>query len=151
MIGVVGSTSIIGSLRRAAAIASPSRVCAFSRLRSSAICASQVSRSTTGGMAAWVVSEVIAMLLADCSVRSRRPAATMLANGDGLYFKLSIGVERDRQFGGSVFRKVVKCSTLGTSEGDLGARADGDRVVGVREVAEGPVVVRDDLRRREGG
>lgn len=33
-IGVAGSTSTIGSRRRAAAIASPSRVCAFSRTRS---------------------------------------------------------------------------------------------------------------------
>src|SRR5262249_23983392 len=44
------SSSTIGSRRRAAAIASPSRVCAFSRTRSSSRAACQVARSTTGGL-----------------------------------------------------------------------------------------------------
>ncbi len=43
---------VIGSRRRAAAIASPSRVWAFSRTSSSSRSRSQVSRSTTGGAAA---------------------------------------------------------------------------------------------------
>jgi hypothetical protein len=47
--GVEASTSTIGSQRRVAAIASPSRVWAVSRTRSSLTCAVQVSRSTTGG------------------------------------------------------------------------------------------------------
>src|ERR671923_25610 len=44
------SSSTIGSRRRAAAIASPSRVCAFSRTSSSSRAACQVARSTTGGL-----------------------------------------------------------------------------------------------------
>jgi hypothetical protein len=40
--GVAGSTSTIGNRRRAAAIASPSRVCAFSRTRCPSICFCQV-------------------------------------------------------------------------------------------------------------
>jgi hypothetical protein len=47
--GVEASTSTIGSRRWVAAIASPSRVWAVSRTRSSLTCAVQVSRSTTGG------------------------------------------------------------------------------------------------------
>src|ERR1039457_5336318 len=46
---VVGSTSTIGSRRRAAAIASPSRVCAFSRTRNASSSAWNVLRSTTLG------------------------------------------------------------------------------------------------------
>src|ERR687897_436624 len=47
--------SVIGSLRRAAAMASPSRVWAFSRPSKSSQAASQLSRSTIDG-AAWVVN-----------------------------------------------------------------------------------------------
>src|SRR5215469_16082707 len=50
--GIVASTSTIGSRRRAAAMASPSRVCAFSRTSSSSSWACQVARSTTEGSAA---------------------------------------------------------------------------------------------------
>jgi hypothetical protein len=67
MSGVAASTSIIGSRRRAAAIASPSRVCAFSRFRRSAICSCQVARSTIGGKAGRMSSIVIASLLERCS------------------------------------------------------------------------------------
>src|SRR5215218_5536283 len=49
--GIAGSNSTIGSRRRAAAIASLSRVCAFSRTRSASSSACQVARSTTGGSA----------------------------------------------------------------------------------------------------
>ena len=45
----VPSSSTIGRRRRAAAMASPSWVCAFSRTRSSSRAACQVARSTTGG------------------------------------------------------------------------------------------------------
>jgi hypothetical protein len=48
---IVGSISTIGSRRRAAAIASPSRVCAFSRTSSASRSACQVARSTTAGSA----------------------------------------------------------------------------------------------------
>src|SRR3954451_25330002 len=48
---VTGGMSVIGNRRRAAAIASPSRVCAFSRARISSRAARQVARSTTGGVA----------------------------------------------------------------------------------------------------
>src|SRR4051794_26292525 len=41
----------MGRRRRAAAIASPSRVCAFSRIRRRSSCASKVGRSTSGDMA----------------------------------------------------------------------------------------------------
>src|SRR5437879_5251552 len=44
------SPPTIGTRRRAAAIASPSRVCAFSRTSSSSRAACQVARSTTGGL-----------------------------------------------------------------------------------------------------
>src|SRR3954454_2872194 len=47
---VAPSTSIMGSRRRAAAIASPSRVCAFSRTRSAASSASKTLRSTMLGV-----------------------------------------------------------------------------------------------------
>ena len=47
--GSVASTSTIGSRRLAAAIASPARVCAFSRTSSSSRAARQVSRSTISG------------------------------------------------------------------------------------------------------
>src|ERR671912_444988 len=47
--------SVIGSLRRAAAMASPSRVWAFSRPSKSSQAASQLSRSTIDG-AAWAVN-----------------------------------------------------------------------------------------------
>jgi hypothetical protein len=57
-----GATSVIGSRRRAAAIASPSRVCAFSRTSSSLRAWSQVSRSTIGGTAVLVLP-VTTMLL----------------------------------------------------------------------------------------
>ena len=49
MTSTVPSTSTIGSRRRAAANASPARVCAFSRTSSSSRAACQVARSTTGG------------------------------------------------------------------------------------------------------
>jgi hypothetical protein len=45
----VVSTSTMGRRRRAAAIASPSRVCAFSRTRSSSSWVWKVARSTTAG------------------------------------------------------------------------------------------------------
>src|SRR3954452_5587430 len=47
---VAPSTSIMGSRRRAAAIASPSRACAFSRTRSAASSASKTLRSTMLGV-----------------------------------------------------------------------------------------------------
>jgi len=47
---MVESTSTIGSRQRAAAIASPSRVCAFSRTSSASSSACQVARSTTTGI-----------------------------------------------------------------------------------------------------
>src|ERR671911_468117 len=53
---VSGGTSVMGSRRRAAAIASPSRVCAFSRLRSSRSCRSKSSWSVTGGADVVIVS-----------------------------------------------------------------------------------------------
>src|SRR6266567_6281703 len=46
----LASTSTMGSRRRAAAIASPSRVCAFSRIRSSSSSAWKTARSTTAGL-----------------------------------------------------------------------------------------------------
>src|SRR5688500_8816438 len=46
---VSGGTSVMGSRRRAAAIASPARVCAFSRLRSSRSRRSKSSWSVTAG------------------------------------------------------------------------------------------------------
>src|SRR5947209_1662862 len=46
-----GSTSTIGRRLRAAAIASPSRVCAFSRTRSLSSSVCQAARSTTAGSA----------------------------------------------------------------------------------------------------
>src|ERR687897_771294 len=53
---VSGGTSVMGSRRRAAAIASPSRVCAFSRLRSSRSCCSKSSWSVTVGAGVVMVS-----------------------------------------------------------------------------------------------
>src|ERR1700761_3720336 len=47
----LASTSTMGSRRRAAAIASPSRVCAFSRIRSLSSSAWKAARSTTAGTA----------------------------------------------------------------------------------------------------
>src|SRR5216683_2678075 len=47
--GVAASTSTMGRRRRAAAIASPSRVCAFSRTRSASSSAWKVARSTAAG------------------------------------------------------------------------------------------------------
>jgi hypothetical protein len=47
--GIDPSTSTMGSRRRAAAIASPSCVCAFSRTRSSSSWACQLARSVTAG------------------------------------------------------------------------------------------------------
>ncbi len=47
---MAGSISTIGSRRRAAAIASPSRVCAFSRARSSSRSAWKAARPTTAGI-----------------------------------------------------------------------------------------------------
>ena len=70
MSGVDGSTSTIGSRRRAAAIASPSRVCAFSRTRSACTCASQAARSTIGGVAVMFVSLVKRQVIRDVD---RRP------------------------------------------------------------------------------
>src|SRR5215472_2525283 len=46
----LASTSTMGRRRRAAAIASPSRVCAFSLTRSAAISASKAARSATRGI-----------------------------------------------------------------------------------------------------
>src|SRR5882757_664225 len=48
----LASTSTMGRRRRAAAIASPSRVCAFSRTRNVSSSACHEARSTTGGRAA---------------------------------------------------------------------------------------------------
>src|ERR1700728_3550838 len=45
----------MGSRRLAAAIASPSLVCAFSLIRSSSICACQAARSVSGGLAVSVM------------------------------------------------------------------------------------------------
>src|ERR1035441_4880907 len=53
---MVGSTSTMGSRLRAAAIASPSRVCAFSRTRSLSSSAWKMSRSTTVGRLAALVA-----------------------------------------------------------------------------------------------
>src|SRR5580700_7400271 len=50
--GRLAATSTMGSRRRSAAIASPSRVCAFSRTRNAASWASKAPRSVTGGSAA---------------------------------------------------------------------------------------------------
>src|SRR5438105_11111032 len=49
MSGVAASISTMGRRRRAAAIASPPRVCAFSRTRSLSSAAWKVARSTAGG------------------------------------------------------------------------------------------------------
>jgi hypothetical protein len=49
MSGVAASTSTIGSDRRAAAIWSPSRVCAFSRANNLSIWACHVARTTISG------------------------------------------------------------------------------------------------------
>src|SRR3954464_5449252 len=51
MTSMAASTSTIGSRRRAAAIASPSRVCAFSRANNASRASCQVLLSTTGGRA----------------------------------------------------------------------------------------------------
>jgi hypothetical protein len=51
MTSMVASTSTMGSRRRAAAIASPSRVCAFSRANNASRASCQVFLSTTGGRA----------------------------------------------------------------------------------------------------
>src|SRR6266567_5695772 len=57
--GVVASTSTMGRRRRAAAIASPSRVCAFSRARSRSSSAWKAARSTAAGWPGWADSFVI--------------------------------------------------------------------------------------------
>jgi hypothetical protein len=49
----VPSASTIGNRRRAAAIASPSRVCAFSRASSASLSACHVALSTTAGSASF--------------------------------------------------------------------------------------------------
>ena len=59
--GIAGSISTIGSRRRAAAIASPSLVCAFSRTRRSSSCACHVARSTTAGCVAVAVPVGVAV------------------------------------------------------------------------------------------
>src|ERR1043165_8627332 len=64
---VVSPTSTIGSPRRAAAIPSPSRVCAFSRTRRAATSASKALRSTADGAAG---CSVIGLLL--CHARLGR-------------------------------------------------------------------------------
>lgn len=64
------SNSTIGSRRRAAAIASPSCVCAFSRARKASTCASKAYRSTIVGTAS---SSHVLSFTAFISTRSVRP------------------------------------------------------------------------------
>jgi hypothetical protein len=59
----------MGSRRRAAAIASPSRVCAFSRTRSLSSSAWKVARSATPGSASFMT------VSSDCSSDDARRAA----------------------------------------------------------------------------
>jgi len=58
--GIAGSTSTMGNRRRAAAIASPSRVCAFSRTSSSSSITCHVARSATGGRAETLARPAVA-------------------------------------------------------------------------------------------
>src|SRR4051812_46040024 len=71
----VPSNSTIGSRRRAAAIASPSRVWAFSRTRSSSRAACQVARSTTGGRpgTAVVGSSGVVVMVSSTESRAMKP------------------------------------------------------------------------------
>ena len=98
---VVPSTSTMGNRRRAAAIASPSRVCAFSRTRSASSSAWKVLRSTTAGtpnsflMASCIVPLPSARNLGQSSLPSCRRIAN-LGENDGLHSELpGIATERD--------------------------------------------------------
>src|SRR6266700_3822063 len=87
--GVCGSTSTIGRRRRAAAIASPSRVWAFSRTRSRSSSVWNAARSATGGRAASRTADTLGSVGWSVTVKSllvtrscrRRPAPRSGAMG----------------------------------------------------------------------
>src|SRR2546427_4218074 len=87
------SSSTIGSRRRAAAIASPSRVCAFSRTSSSSRAACQVARSTTGGLPGRLLLALPGVVVIVSSAVSSRALAGSLG---GLSVETTHGAETHR-------------------------------------------------------
>src|SRR5579864_4359399 len=82
MSGVAPSTSTRGSRRRAAAMASPSFVCAFSRTRNASSSAWKVLRSTSlGAPSLSLVMSFIALSLTAVVLRGRLSPATAPSRG----------------------------------------------------------------------
>src|ERR1700722_11565078 len=77
--GIVASTSTIGSRRRAAAMASPSRVCAFSRASSLSSSACQAAPVVTAGRAVFSGSLVMFASIASAYRVRRRVPAELIA------------------------------------------------------------------------
>src|ERR1041385_7529118 len=110
MSGVRASTSTIGRRRRAAAIASPSRVWAFSRIRSRSSSAWNAARSTIAGLAASRISGTLGSIGWFVMAKSFLVNALLRAPGG------PVDLDRHTARGGPRFDQFERCVPAGVGE-----------------------------------